>query len=463
MPVDKSGDLTRALPLTRRATLGGSLAGAMSGLYTDPARASAVKDRLSVADFGARGDGSDATAAIQAALDAAAPRRASVFVPAGLYPLSRSLRMPNFVDLVGEGRGSILDNQNSRLEAPQLINADAQALLYVSLRNMIFRGGTHAIKLDVREEVAGLHIDTCSFELQTKGCVEVNKLLQVSLFQNCSFDRAPFGLFVAGFTSNMNTFLGCHFTNISGPSVYMRSAEVNTFLGCRFEGDGRERLATIDLEDARNITFQGCYFEATHEFVLREKRSANGVTFAQSHFTGSRSQTGLGPYRFESDGIVSFHANSFFRDTVLPRRAMVTGPGAPTTRGTIIYLEHGRDRRHVRAPARPAPRNPEPLLRVRRIGAPAAGLALAAQLRGRTFAPGNTRAQYWEIEARTTPSGAVELRLHPDNQAVLDTRQVGEGDWIIDWIGGASEAQVQWELEADGIPADESYIEIDFS
>lgn len=463
MSVDESGGLMRALSLTRRATLGVSLAGTASGLYANPARASAVKDRISVADFGARGDGSDATAAIQAALDAAAPRRASVFIPAGLYPLSKSLRMPSFVDLVGEGRGSILDNQNIRLEAPQLINADTQALLYVSLRNMIFRGGTHAIKLDVQEEVAGLHIDTCAFELQTKACVEVNKLLQVSLFHNCSFDRAPFGLLVAGFTSNMNTFVGCHFTNISGPSVYMRSAEVNLFLGCRFEGGGYEGLATIDLDDARNITFQGCYFEATHEFVLREKRSANGVTFAQSHFTGSRSQTGLGPYRFESDGIVSFHANSFFRDIVLPRRAMVAGPGAPIMHGTIIYLEHGRDRRHARAPARPAPRSPEPLLRVRRIGAPAPGLVVVAQLRARSFALGNTRAQYWEIDARTTAEGVVDVRLHPDDEAVLDTRQIDEGDWIIDWKGGPTTAQVQWELEADGIPAGDSYIEIDFS
>lgn len=462
MQGDETGSVTRPLGLTRRATLGVSIAGAASGFSVDSARSATVKDRLSVLDFGARGDGSDATAAVQAALDAAAPRRASVFLPAGLYPMSQPLRMPSFVDLIGEGRGSVLDNQNVRLEAPQLINADPRSLIYVSLRNMIFRGGTHAVKLDVRDEVAGLHFDTCTFELQTKACVEVNKLLQVSLFQNCSFDRAPYGLYVKGFTSNMNTFVGCNFTNISGPSIYMRGAEVNLFLGCRFEGGGREAEVTIDLEDARNVTFQGCYFEATNEFVLRENRSANGVTFAQSHFTGSGSRTGLAPYKFESDGIVSFQANSFFRDLILPRRAMISGPGAPRTRGTIVYLEHGPDRRRVRSPVRSVPTSPEPLLRFRLIGSRTPGLSMSARLTARIFSPGETVERSSWIAAQTSASGALEVHLSPDSAPALALRPGDDNSWTVDWASGPSGAQVQWSLEADAISAGDTYIDVDF-
>lgn len=82
-----------------------------------------VEDKLgqsvSVRDFGALGDGTDATAQIQAAMDYAKPLGLAVFVPAGTYLISSPLLnhsfsgdlippTPNGVILYGEGYGSIL-------------------------------------------------------------------------------------------------------------------------------------------------------------------------------------------------------------------------------------------------------------------------------------------------------------------------------------------------------------------
>ena len=56
---------------------------------------------FSVSDFGAMGDGAhDDTGAIQAALDAAAARKATVFVPEGTY-LSSTIRVPSQTGLMG--------------------------------------------------------------------------------------------------------------------------------------------------------------------------------------------------------------------------------------------------------------------------------------------------------------------------------------------------------------------------
>ena len=81
--------MTRNLCLTSALIALGTLSGA-SG--------------LSVADFGAKGDGvADDTAAIAKALAAAAPSRGVVHLPAGTYRITASLSIPPGTTLLGEG------------------------------------------------------------------------------------------------------------------------------------------------------------------------------------------------------------------------------------------------------------------------------------------------------------------------------------------------------------------------
>jgi len=67
-----------------------------------------MRDVLTTADFGAVGDATtDATAAIQAALDAAAAAGGgTVFIPAGIYRISNTLLIPSKVHVRGAGRGA---------------------------------------------------------------------------------------------------------------------------------------------------------------------------------------------------------------------------------------------------------------------------------------------------------------------------------------------------------------------
>lgn len=65
----------------------------------------AARGEINVLDFGAKTDGSDATAAIQTALDRASEGGGAVRLPAGRYTVRGTLSVPEGVTLEGEWRG----------------------------------------------------------------------------------------------------------------------------------------------------------------------------------------------------------------------------------------------------------------------------------------------------------------------------------------------------------------------
>ena len=71
------------------------------------------EDRFNVRDFGALGNGNtDDTQAFERALSRAAKGGGSVLVPAGRYPVKRSLHLADGVTLVGLGEHSVIDHSN---------------------------------------------------------------------------------------------------------------------------------------------------------------------------------------------------------------------------------------------------------------------------------------------------------------------------------------------------------------
>jgi hypothetical protein len=276
--------------------------------------------------FGAAGDLSkDDAPSIQAAIDYVEPARGAVHLPAGNYYIGTSLRLPSFVTLEGSFPGSVINNQYKPLKMPQLVNKDPAALIYATVRNLIFRGGEYGIKLNVSAETAGLRFENVGFDLQTIANFQVNKLLQTSKFTNCTFDGAPRGLVVEGPTANANNFIGCEFTNHSQAHVLFRSAEANNFLGCRFEAGGVREGVTLDVENCQSLNFVGCYFEATHTYLISEARSTNTTSFDGCHFTGASYGVGFDPYKFRSDGVINFGTNTWHMPSEGPRQMRVTG------------------------------------------------------------------------------------------------------------------------------------------
>lgn len=89
-------------------TADGQVAGFFTDATSETTAALGVRlSEVSVKSYGAVGDGvADDTVAIQAAIDAAAPVGAAVFLPAGRYLISASLELTSGTTLRGAGRGS---------------------------------------------------------------------------------------------------------------------------------------------------------------------------------------------------------------------------------------------------------------------------------------------------------------------------------------------------------------------
>lgn len=65
---------------------------------------------VNVSDFGAKGDGSDATASIQAAINSIAPGGDTIYLPAGTYTVSAPIRISQMtgIRIVGDGIGATI-------------------------------------------------------------------------------------------------------------------------------------------------------------------------------------------------------------------------------------------------------------------------------------------------------------------------------------------------------------------
>jgi hypothetical protein len=296
-------------------------------------------------------------AAIQSAINLAEQRSspmqrgASVFVPAGRYPLSRPLSLPNNVALEGEGRNnSIIDNQNSPLATPLIVNRNKDTAR-LTLRDMSLHGGTHGIRIEVGGSVDGVLVEGVSFQLQQDSNFSCNKLLQMATFRDCTFGQSPFGVYAAAWTSNVVAFDRCSFENHSRAHLYVRGAECINITGGRFEGGvmvGQE-LATIDLESAAAVNFIGVYFENTHQTLLRERKSRNGVSFTGCHFTGTQVGKALAAYRFDSDGIVTFGTNDWILPTEAPAKVALNGVNEKLITDGRIYVVRTATDHHIRS------------------------------------------------------------------------------------------------------------------
>jgi hypothetical protein len=90
-------------PVRRTAT--GRLASTIGAFAIAAAMASPARAFINVSDFGAKGDGSDATASIQAAINSAGPNGDTIYLPAGTYTVSAPVAISHMlgVRIVGDG------------------------------------------------------------------------------------------------------------------------------------------------------------------------------------------------------------------------------------------------------------------------------------------------------------------------------------------------------------------------
>lgn len=327
---------TPALPATPKMTEGASARafGAIGdGQYHAlSTRFQTLAAAQAVYPFVARLDQSIDWAGIQAAIDSVEASGGTATIPVGRFLISDSIRLPSGVTLRGEARnGSIVDNQNHRLDAPQIVNKDPAAFLYATIRDLTLHGGTHAIKIRATKEVAGVVIEALTTNFQTQASI-VFSSMQTSVIRDCHLMDGQHGLSVEGFPCNSvhleNTRLGRH----SNASIRLRGVDGFVMHGGSIEAGGMPDRATIDIETggayANAVHFQNVYFENTHEVLLRS-RGARSVSFLGCKITGTGALgRGMEAYRFDcGNDLIVFADNHWDRPTA--------GPGA--------MLLHGRN------------------------------------------------------------------------------------------------------------------------
>ena len=255
-------------------------------------------------------------AGIQAAINSVEGAGGSALIPVGRFLITDSLALPSAVTLRGESRnGSVIDNQNLRLNAPQIVNKDPVAFLYATIRDLTLNGGTHAIKVRATREVAGIVIDGITTNLQSEANIMFSSM-QTTVIRDCHLMDGKHGVSVEGFPCNsvhlINTRLGRH----SDASVRMRGADGFVMFGGSIEAGGVAGRATIDVETggayANAIHFQNVYFENTHEFLLRS-RGARTIGFHDCKITGTGAQgKGMAGYRFDCQDDMVVFADNFW-------------------------------------------------------------------------------------------------------------------------------------------------------
>lgn len=269
-------------------------------------------------------------AGIQAAIDSVEAAGGTAVVPIGRFVISDSLRLPSAVTLRGEARnGSIIDNQNHRLDAPQIVNKDQVAFLYATIRDLTLHGGTHAIRINTSREVAGIVIEGLTTNFQADANILFSSM-QTTVIRDCHLMDGRHGLSVDGFPCNSVHLENTRFGRHSNASIRLRGVDGFVMNGGSIEAGGAPGLGTIDIETggayANAISFQNVYFENTHDFLLRS-RGVGSIFFRGCKITGTGALgRGMTAYHFDcGDDLIVFGDNHWDLPTTGPRNMLLQG------------------------------------------------------------------------------------------------------------------------------------------
>lgn len=312
------------------------------------------KDTVSVKDapYNAKGDGTtDDTAAIQAAITACGGQNGkTVHFPAGNYYITAPITVPNYTHIIGDGPYKSRINLEGKAYTGHIFtNADAVTFGWLTIENFGFRAGSYGI-LNQSASQENWILNNVVFEIQTVAGIGAVTNWQLNQLKNVTFYYCVRGVSVGAGFANMNNYLGCEFNGLDREAFVAvgGSCEVNNFVGCRFEAGGVSGRTTIELVNAQNTSFDGCYFENTHPKLLHQAGGA-GTVFDNCHFTQA-----IGPvdYVFDSNVPVLFGTNSWGRKSDGPTRMRVSGDnGSKLGKNNAIYNHQSRQSQDLVGPA----------------------------------------------------------------------------------------------------------------
>lgn len=209
-----------------------------------------LSDTISVKDFGAVGDGvTDDTAALQAALTAAAGRR--LFAPGGTY-IASPLVIYSGTTLVGEGPGATIIKAKSTLPGNAAL-----------LRNNT-QSGAPGVYSDQKIRLEGITFDGAGLGGRTAELVSFGKVRSLSAI-NCHVQNVGYmGLAVGGCA--FPKIISCEFSGTGNPVV---TAEGGAALWFGTAGDGTHSTDPLVIGCTfRNLEWAGIYANADRAKII---------------------------------------------------------------------------------------------------------------------------------------------------------------------------------------------------
>ena len=216
-----------------------------------------MREWVSVKDFGAVGDGSDATTAFAAALAA----HDNIYVPAGTYAVT-GITMSSKKVLFGDGEESVINCSGT------IDFTDARKGGMRNLRVNLTSASTTLVRLQKGGGVGSfeLYFEDVNFVGNIANASTVGIHITdsyINTFVNClfiDFDKA----IIHGVEANRNNYFGCSIrarTTYGTVLVEQTAGQANSFMGCDLENCNR----MLDLSGGSIFFDSGCYFEAHND------------------------------------------------------------------------------------------------------------------------------------------------------------------------------------------------------
>lgn len=216
-------------------------------------------NRVSVKYFGAAGDGiTNDSAAIQKALSCGA---SSIYIPKGIYNITRTLYIPTGVSIYGDG----YNNSIIRFSLPD-------ALSRFNYHSVNWRGGYLSPVIITEDGSTDITIDGIGVE--GEGSVDNAKIVAFfirntsnCILRNCSTKNINYD-----YTSRIDVTTHVEW----GMSVYIDHSENVIVDGGRFENGGYENLGT---ELCKHVVIQNAYFGDAWRVSVQIHQGSNDIVF----------------------------------------------------------------------------------------------------------------------------------------------------------------------------------------
>lgn len=340
-----------------------------------------LDDRVSVASFGAVGDGTDQTVALQRAIDqlylnettkGTEESRVILHVEPGVYRISNSLKVPPYATIVGAGSDKTVFEQTGDFPVFLTVNSTSEPGSYSddsssTTLNQAQRITIKGLTLDSVATSSVMLLQSCKDSLfqdlkikgywetgdsidTTIGGIELKSLSTAVTCENNTFSQIEFTGLDAAVVSNFdvknNTFSACHFKNLGHAVLFGENSvlgsqgqatgpTLNSIENCIFEDIDRHGIWIENGYDnsSTNNRFESVGnvggTEANAQYAVIRSRQANNTSTNDKFSRTADLSFGqdfieTAPYVSEIQGPVNSTLGGFHRLTVNQRNTYIT-------------------------------------------------------------------------------------------------------------------------------------------